>query len=478
MERNLHQSRIVLSDGVRRFTFLQIHQKAMEYSAFFQKKGAIKGDRILVVEHDPIEMVLLLLACIARGYVFVPVSNRMAQTSREEIIRDCKPRFIINDGFNEAPKDLNYSEERPLCDEDTLVYLIYTSGTEGTPKGVIAKQKQILFCADAINQRLKHRKDDRILCCLPLSFDYGMYQIFLAFLSGAVLFLDDGSVMQRIPFLIKQWRITEFPTIPTVANLLLRGKMLNRNVSCTLRRITFTGETLSLALINQLKEELPKVQIVPMYGLTECKRVAVMPSGHDDKVMSGSCGLPLDGVVVTLENQDLQTGIGELTVEGDNVMEGYWGITDQESHVFSVNQRTGKRMVRTGDLFSIDVDGFLYFQGRKSGILKIRGYRVSTPWLENLFYQIPEVLEVAVIGMSDVLTGERAVVFVVTASEVTKEIVMNAIKHLPLPDFLLDSKLYFMESPLPKNRNGKIDRMALQKIAEERTGQKAFHRLQ
>lgn len=467
IEQHLKDPRIIISNGIHSFSFLQLHHKVMEYYAFLLEKQIKQGDRVLVIDQDPMETVLLLLACIAGGYVFVPVSSQLDLASRESIIQDCAPSLIIDGKIDWATnmKISEYCLERPLLGKDTLIYLIYTSGSDGVPKGVAARQKQVLFCCNAINQRLCHGRDDRILCSLPISFDYGMYQVFLAFLCGAVLYLDRGSVIQKIPYLIKKWEITEFPTIPTVANFLVKLGMIRQDDVCTLRRITFTGEVLSVSLVEQIKKLLPEVRIVPMYGLTECKRVSVMPLGWENKVMDGSCGLPLDGVAVSLENMDPQTGIGELIVEGDNVMEGYWGHFNQSSQVFSFNPKTGKRIVRTGDLFSIDQDGFLYFRGRKNGTIKIRGYRVNSTWLENRLSANTDVLEVAVIGIPDKFTGEKAAIFIFSVSETAEWTVRENLKMLP--NYLWNSKLYFFQKPLPKNRNGKIDRSKLRKFTEE-----------
>lgn len=129
----------------------------------------------------------------------------MTTDERDAVVKSCSPALIL-DGSADPEAETAWDEDACIEDrkqypEDTLVYIIYTSGTEGTPKGVCGSQKQILFCSDAINRRLGNNPEDRILCSLPLTFDYGLYQIFLAFLSGAQLYLSSGEVLQRIPYL-------------------------------------------------------------------------------------------------------------------------------------------------------------------------------------------------------------------------------------------------------------------------------------
>ena len=469
IEEHLEDERIVLLDGQTGMTFRQIHERTAQYCAVFRRMKLQRGDRVLVLSDDLMETVMILLACIADGMIFVSVNPKLDQESKEYIIGDCKTELIVEalDGYACRGEGIDLCElmaERERCQEDTLVYILYTSGTEGKPKGVMASQRQILFCSTAINRRLCNTTEDRILCCLPLSFDYGLYQIFLAFLSGARLCLALGDVIQRIPYLLRHWEITAFPTIPSVANIMMKTGMLREGDYPKLRYITFTGEILQVSLIRSLEERFPGIRVIPMYGLTECKRVSVMPEGREDKVRAGSCGLPLDGVRVWLEKVDPNSGIGELVVEGENVMEGYWGIPNDSGATFSLNQETGKRRLHTGDIFRIDEEGFLYFCGRENGIIKVWGHRISGAWIENIIRAVEGVREAAVMSAADVDAGEVPVLFLYASEEVNEEHIRSRMKELPA--YLQRYRLFMTREPLPKNPNGKIDRKRLRETAE------------
>lgn len=463
IEEHLEDPRIVLYDADGGMTFGQIHHAVSKYCLLFQRQGILRGDRILVTAAPSLKTVILILACIASGVIFVPVSEDVDEMDRKYIVKDCTPK-ALQDNADEYEMDDGRMAQRELCTEHTLAYIIYTSGSEGIPKGVVASQKQILFCSKTINERLCNTKKDKILCCLPMSFDYGLYQIFLSFFSGAVLILERGNIIQRIPYLLNKWKITAFPTIPTVANLMVKAGMLNKAQTASLRYITFTGEVLSVALLEELAALLPETRLVPMYGLTECKRVSVMPLDRADKIKAGSCGLPLEGVRVYLKQKDAVTGIGELAVAGDNVMEGYWNARAGSDPVFSVDEKTGERVVCTGDLFRIDEDGFLYFCGRKSDIIKIKGYRVSGMGIESKLKKIKEIREIAVIGVPDSVTGENLAIFVYTCQDeiVREEINLQMRKGLPC---LQNYELYMFKEPLPRNKNGKIDRNKLKRTS-------------
>ncbi len=461
IERCMADNRIALSDGIHGLTFHDIHHKTAHYCAVFQSMGIKFRDRIMVTEGKPLETVCILMACIAMGWIFVPISRRTDSETRKFIIDECCPVIILDSCClpkimeDEREQDIQVMERRKKCPLETLVYIIYTSGSEGVPKGVVASQKQIFFCTDAINKRLENTALDRILCSLPLSFDYGLYQVFLALFSGAILYFGGEDMLQSIPYLLLKWKITAFPTIPTVANLLLKTGGFDHIEDTALRYISFTGEVLPVKLIKELKYACPNVRIVPMYGATECKRVSIMPAGREDKVDEGSCGLPMEGVEVYLISKDDKTGIGELVVEGYNVMEGYWNALSNQSEHFFIDPLNGKKVFRTGDLFRIDDEGFLFFCGRKNNLIKVRGFRVSSIWIENRLNTVEGVIEAAVFGRKDEITGEHLEIFVYASGQFVDKKIVNCMEQMP--DYLDNYQLHISRDPLPKNNNGKIN---------------------
>ena len=152
-----------------------------------------------------------------------------------------------------------------------------------------------------------------------------------------------------------------------------------------------------------------------MYGLTECKRVSIMPYGMKEKKYKGSCGIPLPGVSVRLVNE--HDGVGELEVIGPNVMEGYWNDSVETEKFYSVEE--GERVLKTGDLFKIDEDGYLYFQGREKAFIKHNGYRINNLELEEIVASIDNVMENAVVGINDSDAGED-IVCVISLNDMTE----------------------------------------------------------
>lgn len=463
----------VLTDTVTHYNYRQIDEMCARIGSVLAEWGVQKQDRIIISAERTLSTILLMLACIRKGICFVPVPHSITEDSIKAIIKDVEPTLLIGTFYDtdnvrcesiSSLIELAISTEAPkdsIEEIDPIVYILYTSGSTDSPKGVVAPEESVEFCIKAINDRLQNSSSDRILCFLPLSFDYGLYQVFLALASGACLVAPPESPIQKIVSYLTKERITGFPAMPAMLNMLLQTRLLAKADLSSIRYITSTGDNFPVALINQIQEVVGSAVIIPMYGLTECKRVSIMPINRIDKTLSGSCGLPLDGVEVWLEGADA-SGIGELIVCGKNVMAGYWRDKKATNQYYFTDE-LGRKCLRTGDFFRIDNDGFLYFISRKKEILKVNGYRIGIAELENklLFHMKNIVNEIGVFGLSDAIIGERIVVHVCT--DQPKEIVIEKMKEVSkvLPAEQRPHFLYCSSQPLPKNTNGKIDRKQL-----------------
>lgn len=479
IEAHIDGDRTALTLGERDYTYRDLHDGAKKILTALHGSGVGQGDRILISSDSDLETVLLILACIAGGLVIVPIDSRTGFEKYCNIVENCRPALIF--AANDAPHWWR-SEEIPVfkkemiaaewlhtgsdtaekrisvrgrIDSSCLGYLIYTSGSEGKPRGVAARCRQILFCIDSINKILEHRSDDRILSALPLSFDYGLYQIFLTFSAGAHLFLLSGRRFQKIPGMLVKYKITGWPGMPFLFRLLEKTRMLERVRTPNLRYITSTGEVFPVSLIQRLETLFPETFIIPMYGLTECKRVSIMPLDAD--ILSkkrGSCGIPLPNTRVYLRDVQPETGIGELVVCGPNVMDGYWNAESETKQYFVLNEK-GHHTLYTGDLFLIDEDGYLFFQGRKKRIMKIRGCRISCAEVELSAESIEGVEECAVFGRQTDSGEEQACVCIVSSvCHIENEVSRQLAASYPA---LGKVEIRVYEVPFFRNENGKID---------------------
>jgi acyl-coenzyme A synthetase/AMP-(fatty) acid ligase len=225
-----------------------------------------------------------------------------------------------------------------------------------------------------------------------------------------------------------------------------------------LRHVQQAGGTLAPALIEELRAAVPEARVFVMYGQTEATaRLSYLPPERlDDKLGSIGCGIP----GVTLEALDpagspVAPGeVGEIVASGENIALGYW-TPDPAKDSF----RDGK--LYTGDLAHVDEDGFFYITGRLSEFIKPSGHRVSVKEIEDALIELPDVVEVAVVGIPDPAFGEAAKAYVVARenSDLTEKALVDHGKRR-LPAYAVPRAIEFV-SELPKNAHHKLLRRAL-----------------
>ncbi|MBD5450902.1 MAG: acyl--CoA ligase [Lachnospiraceae bacterium] len=465
IERHISLDYIILSNGKEELTYRELDARVRELAEQMRELGVEAGMRVLIRNENTIGTVVEILACIYLHVCFIPFNETATEEQLRYMIEDSQASLLI-DHKGSGYKQLKLKIlDKSFAEEDELVYIIYTSGSTGTPKGVMASCKQVMFCVSAINERLHNGPKDRILCALPLSFDYGLYQLFLALWYGAKLVLLHNPMMQQIPAILKREQITAFPAMPAMLQMMLKTGLLQRVTLSELRYISSTGDDFPVELIRCIHNLFPHIFVFPMYGLTECKRVSIMPENRWDKIWEGSCGTPLMGTEVYLEHVT-EDGIGELVVRGLNVMEGYWNDEGAEHAFFEDTE--GRKCLRTGDYFRIDTEGFLYFCGRKKRILKTNGYRISCVELETyLKDHLKEMAEdVRIVGIPSEMVGDSIVVCIHSQKEI--ECLQEQLGKivLGLPQYQRPHSLYCTKDAFPLNANGKIDDNGLRENIE------------
>lgn len=345
-----------------------------------------------------------------------------------------------------------------------LACLIYTSGSTGDPKGVMSTHANMVFAASSIIQYLENTPDDIVIDVLPLSFDYGLYQLIMVFMFGGTLVLErsfayPAAILKRIT----EERVTGLPGVPTVFALMLQLDLTKFDLS-SLRYLTNTAAALPVEHIQRLRDAFPWTRLYSMYGLTECKRTLYLPPEQLNH-RPGSVGIAIPGTEVWIEDEDgTRLGpeqVGELVVRGSHVMQGYWNAPELTAQRYRPGRYPAERFLYTGDLFKMDSEGYLYFVARKDDIIKSRGEKVAPKEVESAIYQLEGVVEVAVIGTPDPLLGEAIKAFVVTREDMQlneQDVLRHCRQHLE--DFMIPKQIEFMSS-LPKTSSGKIKKTGL-----------------
>lgn len=489
----------LVCDG-QRLTYAEIEARANQMAHALRAQGLQRGDRVAVWLPNSVEAVVAIFGALKAGGIFVVLNATTPTEKVARILNNCTASALVLPARQaedarflrgavpslhtvilcgeppDDPADLpgqrwdevleSAPPTRPRCptiDVD-LACLIYTSGSTGEPKGVMSTHANVVFAASSIIQYLENTPDDVVINVLPLSFDYGLYQLLMVFKFGGRLVLErsfayPAAVLRRI----EEERVTGLPGVPTLYAMLLQMNTSRFDLS-SLRYMTNTAAALPVEHIRRLRERFPWVRFYSMYGLTECKRVCYLPPEELDR-RPGSVGIPIPGTEVWIEDETgrrLGPGeVGELVVRGSHVMQGYWNDPEETARRYRPGRYPAERLLYTGDLFYMDEEGFLYFVARKDDIIKTRGEKVAPREVEEVLYKLPGVVEAAVVGVPDEVLGQAVKAVIVCGDGVRltrQDVLRHCMQHLE--DFAVPRYVEFRES-LPKTPSGKIDRRAL-----------------
>ena len=495
--------REALVAGSERLTYVDLETRSNSLAHTLIEHGVKYGDRVAVMMDNSTECVTSIWGALKAGGIFLVINPTTKEHKTEYILNDCGATALITHGSKwksvsgaasraaslrcvilagketAAPEDfsaeviswddaLKYQENRPgirTIDID-LASLVYTSGTTGNPKGVMMTHRNMISASTSITTYLENVPEDIILNALPLSFDYGLYQIIMAAQFGGKVVLEKSfTYPYAIINKLKEESVTGLPVVPTMLTILLKLKGIQNEEFEHLRYITNTAAALPVSHIRKFRKYFPKVTVYSMYGLTECKRVSYLPPEMiDEKPSSVGKGMPNEQVYLVDEDGrkiDKPHTPGELVVRGGNVSKGYWGKAEETARIMKEGKYPWEKVLYTGDIFEMDQDGYLYFISRKDDIIKSRGEKVSPREIENVLYMIEDVMEAAVTGVPDELLGEAIKVYLRLAdgSKLTeKDIRRHCAANLE--DFMVPQFVEIRDS-LPKTSSGKITKKGI-----------------
>ena len=468
-------------------TFSEAETQVRALAGFLTQSGVKRGDRVAIHLQNRVEVAIALFAVAQTGAAYVVLNSRLKPRGLAKILDQAEPAVIIFDdstapnlvgieGIPTRVKVGEHAEENVILWSEAIsqppldgewkgfdvdaACLVFTSGSTGNPRGVTLSHDNICYVVGAIQQRLHYRSEDTIGCFLPLAFDYGLYQIFLAAQSGARLYIGDPEqVGPRLPQIMKKAGITVLPGVPSVyAALIALGRRRPLDLP-DLRAITNTGERLPLAYIEELQGMFPGLDVFVMYGLTECKRVSIMTPAelltHPDSVGRALAGTEV--YAVNPAGNRLAPGeVGELVVRGRHVAHGYWRAPEETAKRFKKRSPESAVELFTGDSGSVDAEGFLYFSARADDLLKHRGNRISPVEIENEACTLDGIVEASLLKRD---ADDTLHLFVTTSHVMEKDAILRQLSETlepaKVPEFVI------ILGEMPKSMNGKIDRKEL-----------------
>lgn len=505
----LFPGKVAVIANDREYTYAELDRQSEALARTLVSGGVRRGDRVIVFMDNCWEAVVAIFATLKAGAAFSPVNPTTKADKLAFMIANCRPSAVVTLGtlltvteralegqssvglviatargeepklpqrfvrFEDAVADGAGAPTLPFPGiELDLAMLIYTSGSTGMPKGVVMTHQNIDAAATSITTYLGSMPDDIVLSVLPISFDYGLYQVLMAVKVGATIVLEKSFAFPRA-ILARAEKVgaTGLPLVPTMAALLLQMKDLQPGLLPKLRYITNTAAALPPAHIMRLRDLFPHAKLFSMYGLTECKRCTYLPPAELDR-RPGSVGIAIPGTEAWIAddagNRVGPETTGELVIRGPHVMKEYWENEEATARVLKPGPFPWEKVLYTGDLFRMDSDGFLYFVARKDDIIKSRGEKISPKEVETVLYALPGVREAAIIGVPDPILGAslKAIIALEPGVSLTRhDVLRHCAAHLE--DFMVPKSVEIRQE-LPKSDNGKIDRRA---IAAELQGQ-------
>lgn len=505
--------KVALVSQQQSWTYEVLDRHTSHLAFALRQMGLQRGDRVILLLDNSAEIVISFYGILKAGGVFAILASSMKGPKLRYVLSNSDARFLIvhtskaqvvssalgEDNHNrrivwigpreaipdrqarasaswddifatvsDQTKDHRSEYMLPRSIDIDLATLIYTSGSTGEPKGVMSTHHNMVSAARSIIQYIGNTEDDIILDVLPLSFDYGLYQVIMAFMFGGTVVLEKSFLfMHNLLERIGQERVTGFPVVPTIVAMLLKMQDLSKYDLSTLRYMTNTGAALPIEHIHRLRQLLPGVSMISMFGLTECKRVCYLPP-EELHYRPDSVGMAMPNCevrVIDEAGEEVAPGqTGELVVRGSNVMQGYWKDQELTDETYKRGRYRADQILYSGDYFRRDKQGYLYFLGRKDDMIKSKGERVSPKEIENIIYGLEGVHEVAVIGVPDEILGQAIAAFIVIAkrAQITERQIRRYCAER-MEGFMLPQYIHFV-SELPKTPNGKVDKKRLASV--------------
>ncbi|PRD42624.1 malonyl-CoA synthase [Phyllobacterium phragmitis] len=446
--------------------------------------GVKPGDRVAVqVEKSP-EALMLYLACLRAGAVYLPLNTAYTLAELDYFIGDAEPRLVVaSPGAAEGIRSIasKYGSHVETLDaagggslleraakadtefedvgrgSDDLAAILYTSGTTGRSKGAMLTHDNLLSNALTLKDYWRFTPADRLIHALPIFHTHGLFVATNVILTaGASMFLlpkfDPGQVLSLMP------KATAMMGVPTFYVRLLQHEGLNRGVAAGMRLFT-SGSAPLLAETHRAFQERTGQAILERYGMTETNMNTSNP--YDGERIAGTVGFPLPEVEVRVADPEsgaplLQEETGMIEVRGPNVFKGYWRMPEKTKAEFRDDG-----FFITGDLGKIDARGYVHIVGRGKDLVISGGYNIYPKEVESEIDQLPGVVESAVIGVShpDFGEGVTAVVVRQPDSDLDEQAILAALKER-LARYKQPKRIIFVED-LPRNTMGKVQKNVL-----------------
>ena len=476
-----HPQKKLLFFGEQALAALELEEKSNRLAALIHARGIERGDRVGILLPQGFEMVVASLAVLKAGGAFVPLDPRAPAKRIAVICKEAAVQAVITNqselpGLEALPllaaRDLPATEEPcplPQIAMEDAAYILFTSGTTGTPKGVVVSHRAFAAHCAAAREAYGISADDRYLQFSPFYFDAALEQIFPALSCGASVVLKDDQLWAAAEFdqQLNSHQITVADVPPLYLHeLLLYYRQTGNQPASSLRAIVVGGEALPTDLARQWQASaLGEIPLFNAYGPTEAVVTATYhmvtrETSTDGVSGSMAIGVPMPGRVLRIlddRRQQVDTGIyGELCI-GGIIADGYLNQPNLTAERF-ITTEDGLRLYRSGDRARLRQDGTIEFAGRLDSQLKIRGFRIEPGEIEGVLRRLAGVKN-AYVTTTSAQGSTLLVAYLVCRAEIPEDSIVAELGD-SLPAYMIPSHYVFLPE-LPLTPAGKIDVKAL-----------------
>lgn len=475
----------------KEISYKVLRQKVDEVLNVFLKKGFKNGDLCIIFNDKSLIGISSIIACIYLGVVFVNLDEDSPVDRLDKIISKSKPRFLINLCFDKEKAEkltnkfnLKFIEEEDLNSQinkkvdyennvsaNSPLYVMFTSGSTGFPKGAIINHKNLLNFIYWAKKRFKIDEFDRFTNINPIYFDNSIFDLFASLLSGACLVPFKKDVVNKPLDLLKlvhNSKCTIWFSVPSLLVYLLSLRILDKKYLTKIRSIIFGGEGFPKKHLRELFKIVGEDIILEnVYGPTECTCICsshqIVESDFVDMNKFAPLGKLANHFSYKIDPlNSTNKNIGELILIGPSVGQGYINDSQisQKSFIKKINnKKIGFYGYRTGDIVEVDEKGYFNFISRKDYQIKNMGYRIELGEIESAANNLFGVFECAAI-FKKIDNGISIIILYLSGDLSVNEKNITEKLNLQLPKYMMP-KLIKILKKLPKNSNGKIDRKIL-----------------